>query len=268
MSDPKQLHGHAPRNTGTSRTASRLLSPGDPAPAIAQNPGGRSRILLVCDHAGRAIPRRLGTLGLGPEDLERHIAWDIGAGALALALGERLDACVVRQAYSRLVIDCNRPLDDPTLVPEASDGTPIPGNRGLATEQLQARVTEIHAPYHAAIAGLMGARAAPLLVSAHSFTPRMDGLDRPWHVGVLHHGASPASLRMLELLRAEPGLTVGDNEPYALGEHDHTVPAHALAQGLDYLELEVRQDLIADAAGQARLAGLLAPLLRRAAEAV
>jgi len=247
---------------------SALLCPGDPEPVVVRDPQAASPLLLVCDHAGRAIPRRLGTLGLGPEDLERHIAWDIGAGALADRLGERLGACVVRQAYSRLVVDCNRPPGHPTLIPEVSDGTAVPGNQGLAAEQARERIEAIHAPYHARIAALLDARPGrPLLVSVHSFTPRMGGQDRPWAVGVLHDGASPASRRMLELLRAEPGLTVGDNQPYHLGQHDHTVPLHAQARGRDYLELEVRQDLIADAAGQARMADVLAPLLRKLEDA-
>ncbi len=245
---------------------SRLLTPGDQPPLIVANPGGPAAILLVCDHAGRAVPQRLGRLGLPDEAFERHIAWDIGAGGLCWKLSEALDAAAARQAYSRLVIDCNRAPGREDLVPPVSDGTVIPANQGLEAADLQARIDEIHAPYHAGIAALLDRRmdqAPPVVVSVHSFTPSMGGVDRPWHVGVLHAHDSPASARMLELLGAEDGLVVGDNQPYAMDGIDYTIPRHAQARGLDYLELEIRQDLISDEAGQARMAALLAPLIAR-----
>ncbi len=221
--------------------------------------------MLVCDHAGRRIPRQLGRLGLDDQDLERHIAWDIGAGALATQLGRALDACVVKQVYSRLVIDCNRAPGRPDSIPRMSDGTAVPANAGLSSEAAAARVASIHAPYHGAIAAVLDSRKAegrPItFISVHSFTPLMDGLSRPWHVGVLHGGDSPLSKRALSLLSGEDGLVVGDNEPYSLGETDYTVPRHAQARGLDYLELEVRQDLIEHEVGQARMAALLTRLL-------
>jgi len=243
-----------------------LLSPEDPEPLIVQNAGGSSSHVLVCDHAGRCIPRRLGQLGLAPADLDRHIAWDIGAGALASRLGQALDASVVRQAYSRLVVDCNRGPEHDDLIPTVSDGTVIPGNADLSSQAMLERVAAIHAPYHAGISALLDARAGEeritTLVSVHSFTPTMNGLARPWRVGVLHQGDSPLSNRMLALLQAEDGLCVGDNQPYAMDGIDYTIPVHAQGRGLDYLELEVRQDLIADEAGQIRMASLLARLLR------
>jgi predicted N-formylglutamate amidohydrolase len=222
--------------------------------------------VLVCDHAGRAVPERLKGLGVDETELGRHIGWDIGAGALAERLSALLDAPLLRQAYSRLVIDCNRPLDAPSLIPGVSDGTTIPGNLALAPAERLQRIEEIRAPYHAAIAAVLDARAArpAVLVSVHSFTPRLDGFERPWAVGVLHGGDSPASRRMLDLLKAHAGLVVGDNQPYALGPLDFTVPFHAQRRGLDYLELEIRQDLIADESGQARMAERLAPLIGRA----
>ena len=253
-------------NASPTRSRTRILSPGDPEPLIVQNAGGTSPLVLVCDHAGQVIPKALDGLGLRPGALDQHIGWDIGAGALASRLGERLDACVMRQSYSRLVIDCNRPPDHPELVPDVSDGTAVPANRDLAPEDIQARLTAIHTPYHAGIASLLDAREAsggPLfVVSVHSFTPMMNGEARPWHVGVLHEGDSALSRRMLSLLRGEDGLVVGDNQPYALGSSDYTVPLHAQARGRDYLELEVRQDLIAEASGQVRFADLLARLLQ------
>ena len=243
-----------------------LLAADDPDPVIVERPGGASPFLVVCDHAGRAIPRRLGRLGVPEAELERHIAWDIGAGAVASELGRRLDACVVRQAYSRLVVDCNRPLHVESLIPEVSDGTPIPANRTLSVAQRRQRVRAIHAPYHDAIDGLIEARFAErrpvVLVAVHSFTPAMNGFQRPWRVGVLHGGDSPLSTRMLAALRAEEGDAVGDNQPYALGPLDCTVPEHAQGRGLDYLELEIRQDLIADADGQLRIAAQVERLLR------
>jgi predicted N-formylglutamate amidohydrolase len=252
-------------NAANRESPSRLLSPGDPKPLIVQNAGGSSSHVLVCDHSGRGIPARLGALGLDPADLDRHIAWDIGAGALALRTGEALDACVVRQAYSRLVVDCNRWPGREDLIPAVSDGTRIPANVGLSPADVQERLAAIHAPYHAGISAVLDARHAEqrpvTLISVHSFTRVMNDRPRPWRLGVLHADDSPLSRRMLALLKAE-GLEVGDNQPYALGETDYTVPVHAQARGLDYLELEVRQDLIADAAGQARMAALLARLLQ------
>ncbi len=253
-------------NAPLAGTLSRLLSPEDPEPLIVQNAGGSSPYVLVCDHAGQAIPRSLGDLGLEPGDIDLHIGWDIGAGALASRLGQRLGACVIRQAYSRLVIDCNRPPEHPDLVPDVSDGTAVPGNRDLSAQDIQTRLAAIHAPYHAGIASLLDEREAlggkAAVVSVHSFTPVMNGEARPWHVGVLHGGDSPLSRQMLSRLRSEDGLVVGDNQPYSLGSSDHTVPLHAQAHGRDYLELELRQDLIADAAGQTHFADLLARLLR------
>ena len=242
-----------------------LLGPGDPEPVFVQSRGAGAPFLLVCDHAGRTIPSSLGKLGLDGHALDRHIAWDIGAGSLTLRLAESLGACAVLQPYSRLVTDCNRDPTRPDAMPEVSDGTAIPGNADLTPEQRQARIEAIHTPYHAEIAELLdGFADPPLLVLVHSFTPKMGGIARPWQVGVLHRGGA-VSLRLLELLRAEPGLVVGDNQPYAMDEVDYTAPRHADARGLDFLELEIRQDLLADAAGQATVAALLSRLLPQVA---
>ena len=250
-------------NAPDQGAASRVLSPDDPEPVIVHNSGARAPFMSVCDHAGRLIPRALAALGLGQAELERHIAWDIGAAGLARRLAEMTGAELHMQAYSRLVVDCNRSPDDPGIAPETSDGAAIPGNRGLTAAALAARLEAIHAPYHAAIAAALDRRgeARTVLVSIHSFTPEMNGAARPWHVGVLHSHDSPVSDRMLALLQADGGLVIGDNEPYAMDGIDYTVPRHAKARGLDYLELEVRQDLIADADGQARMAAVLAPLI-------
>lgn len=226
--------------------------------------GARWPLLLVCDHAGRAVPRALGRLGLPDDAFERHIAWDIGIAPLARRLGEELVATVIEQAYSRLVIDCNRAPDHPQSIVEVSDGVEIPGNQEIDAADTERRRLAIHAPYHDAIAAELDRRDADgrptILICLHSFTPVMTGFARPWHVGVLHMG-SPLSQAMLEMLSREPDLIVGDNQPYAMDGSDYTAPRHAVARGRDFLELEIRQDLIADPAGQARYAALLSRLL-------
>ena len=247
--------------TGRAAAGTRLLDELDPAPVVAVNGGARSPFLLVCDHAGRLTPRSLGDLGAPPSVFEQHVAWDIGAGALSRRMAQDLGACVIQQVYSRLVIDCNRAPDRADAMVAVSDGISIPGNLAIDPREAAARVAEVHAPYHRRIAAELDERAArgfrTVLVAIHSFTPQMNGFTRPWQLGVLHLGNSPFSQAMLASLRREPGLTVGDNEPYAMDGIDHTVPVHAIARGLDYLELEVRQDLIADGDGQARMAELL-----------
>ena len=242
---------------------SRLLSPDESGPVIVHNSGARAPELLICDHAGRRIPRRLDDLGLEPEALNRHIAWDIGAAELACRLADLLGAELVMQVYSRLVADCNRAPSATDIAPETSDHIAIPGNVGISAAELAARIEAIHAPYHAAIAAALDRRGTerPVLVSIHSFTPAMNGFQRPWQVGVLHSRDSRASERALAALGRVDGLVVGDNQPYAMDGIDYTVPRHAKARGLDYLELEIRQDLIADPDGQAGWAKLLAPVI-------
>jgi predicted N-formylglutamate amidohydrolase len=246
----------------------RLLVAGDPSPAVVENPGGSSPFLLIGDHAGRAIPAALDGLGVPAAEMERHIAWDIGVAGMGAKLALALDACFIRQAYSRLVIDCNRMADASDLVPEISDGTVISGNIGLSEDDIAVRVSEIAQPYQDAIAAELGRRAAAgrigPLVSLHSFTPVMRGIARPWRIGVLHRNDSELSRRMLILLRAELGDEVGDNQPYRMDGTDNTVPLHVDPRGLDYVELEVRQDLIADDVGQAWAAELIGRMLTRA----
>lgn len=249
-----------------------LLNASDSQPAIVQGAGADARFLFTCDHAGRDIPAGLNRLGLADEALNQHIAWDIGAGALTESLARRLGAAAILQRYSRLVIDCNRDPVRPDAAPETSDGWRIPGNAGLTPEARAERVDAIHAPYHAAIARELDARQArgrpTLLIFMHSFTPRMAGFDRPWHFGVIRDPASRFSKAVLERLQALPGWVTGDNEPYAMDDVDYSAPLHAMGRGLDYLELEVRQDLIADAAGQARIADILEAVLPEAAAAL
>lgn len=212
------------------------------------------------------MPSRLGTLGLSEPDLTRHIAWDIGVAGLGRLLAERLGAPFIAQRYSRLVIDCNRAPSRADSIPEVSDGSAIPGNAALSPAERQARIAEVFTPYHGRIATELDARAArglpTVVVALHSFTPSMQGFARPWRFGILHLGASPFSNAMLARLRAEPDRPeVGDNEPYRMDEVDYTIPHHAISRGLDYVELEVRQDLLADQGGQAAIAQRLARIL-------
>ena len=246
--------------------SSLLLVPGDPAPVAVQNPGGSSPLLLLGDHAGRAVPARLGDLGLGAANLARHIAWDIGVAGLGRALASGLDAAFVHQRYSRLVIDCNRAPGSEDSIPVESDGAAIAGNRGLGAEDRRARIRDIFEPYHHRIAAMLDGRQArvlrTILVSLHSFTPTFAGLSRPWRFGVLHRADSAFSDAVLTGLRARWGAAVGDNQPYAMDGLDHTIPLHADPRGLDYLELEVRQDLIATVEQQSAIARSLTDVLR------
>jgi predicted N-formylglutamate amidohydrolase len=259
------------RKNGSDSPAqsSRLLATGELTPAIVMNAGARSPFLLLGDHAGRAIPAALKQLGVADAEMERHIAWDIGVAGLGELLSRALDACFIRQAYSRLVIDCNRRPGAVGSIPVVSDGSAIPGNRSLTPEETQARVDEIYTPYQERIAAELDERSGTrtVVVALHSFTPSMQGFDRPWHFGVLHDGKSPFSRAVLARLQAALGEQAGDNQPYAMDGTDNTVPLHAGTRGLDYLELEVRQDLLADEEGQQRVAAFLTPILTGALDA-
>ena len=225
-----------------------------------------SPFFLTCAHAGRLIPRALESLGLSPEQLTRHIAWDIGAAGVARRLGTLLGATTVCQRYSRLVIDCNRPLDAVDSIVLESERIPIPGNHGLQPGAAAARADEIFHPYHGEIRRALDARQTTgrptVLVTVHSFTPSFLGVTRPWHAGVLHNRDARLAIPMLQALRAEEGLVVGDNQPYAAGElTDYSIVQHGERRGLPYVELEIRQDLIADERGQEAWAARLARLL-------
>ena len=248
--------------------SSSLLVAGDPDPVIAANLGGVSPVVLLGDHAGRAIPTHLDGLGLPGAALDRHIAWDIGVEGLGRALAARLNAAFLHQTYSRLVIDCNRAPGRPDSIAAVSDKTIIPGNQAVAETDAAARQAAIFRPYHDRIAAELDTRrsmARPtVLVSLHSFTPVLDGPLRPWRFGVLHRNDSAFSIAMLAALRAREGEAVGDNQPYAMDGADFTIPHHADPRGLDYLELEVRQDLITVADQQGDIAAIIAEALAEA----
>jgi predicted N-formylglutamate amidohydrolase len=242
---------------------SLLLESQDVPPVLEDNAAGRSPFLLTCDHYGRRIPRRLGDLGLPAAELERHIAWDIGIAGVADALSKHLGAHLIAQRYSRLVIDCNRPPDAPSSIPRISEATVISGNEGLARDAIEARRRWIFDPYHRRIREVIDARlrdsVPTVLVSLHSFTPVYAGIARPWHIGTLYHRDTKLPPLLLKLLRAEADLVVGDNEPYAVSdETDYTIPVHGEARGLMNTGIEIRQDLIADQAGQREWADRLA----------
>lgn len=242
---------------------SPLLGEDDPAVYGIHRQQGASPFVLLADHAGQQVPRALAGLGLPQAELDRHIGWDIGIAGTTRALSRELDAWAIEQTYSRLLIDCNRPLASPTLIPEVSDHTVVPGNAGLSARQRQQRIDAIHAPYHARIEAELDARHAAgrptLLVMMHSFTPAMNGVQRPWHAGVLYHRDTRFAHALLQALRDEGDLVVGDNEPYSVSSaSDYAVPVHGEGRGLVHVELEIRQDLIADAAGQQAWAGRLA----------
>jgi len=245
-----------------------LLTPRDPRPVETVNAGGRSPFVLTCEHAGRVIPEWLGDLGVARADMERHIAWDVGAEGLSRQLSMLLDAPVVLQRYSRLVVDCNRPFDAPDCFPEASDATPVPANRGLSRDARQQRFDEIHRPFHRELSELLDRRVAagpaPLLVAVHSFTPRLaGGPERPWHVGALSNRDRSLADRFLAAFRQQNAdVPSAHNQPYVVDDlTDFTIPVHGEARGIPHLLLEIRNDLIAQSEGQHRWAGLIADAL-------
>jgi len=242
---------------------SLLLDSQDVPPVLEDNAAGRSPFLLTCDHYGRSIPRILGDLGLPAAELTRHIAWDPGIAGVAEALSKHLDAHLIAQRYSRLVIDCNRPPDALSSIPRISEATLIPGNEGLAREAAELRRRAVFDPYHRRIGEVIDRRlrdtVPTVLVSLHSFAPVYAGIARPWHIGTLYHRDTRLPPLVLKLLRAEPDLVVGDNEPYAVSdETDYTIPVHGEARGLMNTGIEIRQDLIADRDGQSQWAERLA----------
>jgi predicted N-formylglutamate amidohydrolase len=250
-----------------------LLGPDDPPPFSQWRTQGRSNFVIVVDHAGRRIPDRLGDLGLPASELLRHIAWDIGALAVAQRVAAALDAPLLAQNYSRLVIDCNRDPGVPSSIPAVSERSVIPGNVGLTTAQITARRTAIFDPYHAAIRALLDHRAAAgrptILVAQHSMTDVYGNERRHMHAAVLYNRDRRFAGLVLDGLRREPGLVIGDNEPYFVSdETDYTIPRHGEARGLPHVEIEIRQDLISDAAGQSDWALRIARALADAEQAL
>lgn len=239
----------------------------EPAPVSVSNRRGAGRFVVVCDHASNHVPARFGSLGLAAAELKRHIAWDPGALPVAQALAKLLDAPLVASGVSRLVIDCNRPLDAPDLIAPRSEATDIPGNAGLDAAARAERVALSHAPFHDAVEALVGERLVAGLgcemIAVHSFTPVYKGVARPWHVGVIHDADERLSRPLLAALSRVPDVAVGDNEPYSPADRVYyTLERHARARGLPCVMIEIRNDEIATASAQRMWAERLAPCLR------
>lgn len=239
------------------------------------NIDGPSRALILCDHASNRVPPNVagGDLGLPPEEMARHIAYDVGARGVTLALSRLLDAPAVLSRFSRLVIDPNRGEDDPTLVMRLYDGAVVPANRRIDAAEVARRLALFHRPYHAAVDAAIERRLArgrsPALVAVHSFTPRLAGRSpRPWHVGVLWRRDGRIAAPLLARLRAEPDLCVGDNQPYSGQLEGDTLSRHGTRRGLPHVLIEIRHDGIATEADQRLWAARLAPMLREAIDAL
>lgn len=244
------------------------LDPGDGPAFVTHRPSASAHALIVCDHASAGIPARLNRLGLSEERLGEHIAYDIGASRLAIALSERLDTAAVLSCFSRLVVDLNRFPDNPASIPEFSDGVRVPGNAGLDAEMREARYRDVFWPYHRAVAARLDRLCAiapdPLVIAVHTFTPRMSGGEaRPWHVGVLSNEDRRVADPLIEALSGETGLCVGDNEPYSAMEPlGYSMVTHCQDRELPHALLEVRQDLVSDEGGVALWAEILERALR------
>lgn len=238
-------------------------------PSFVRIPGSPSKgMILVADHATNRLPSEYGDLGLPREEFQRHIAYDIGVDEVTRQLAAHTGAPAVLAGYSRLLIDPNRGEDDPTLIRQLYDGTIIPANYPMPAEERARRIDRFYRPYHDAVAeevaevGRASGRA-PFVVSIHSFTPRMQGHERPWHVGILWDSDPRAVKPLIEMLAADPLIVVGDNEPYDGALRGDTMFRHAIVPGYAHVLIEIRQDLIADADGARSWADRLAPMLER-----
>ena len=245
--------------------------PAPPPAATAENPTGPSPYVLLCEHAANLVPPHYARLGLPEPELQRHIAWDIGAARLARLIAHGLDAPLFLSGYSRLLIDCNRPPGTPTSIPERSENTPIPGNAALPPEERRQREALYFAPLQRMVGAELDRRARhripTIVLGVHSFTPVFGGVARPWLAGVLYAGAATFATALLHHLASHPGLdldtTLGDNEPYRIEpEHDYTVPIHGDARGIPAALLEIRNDQLTDAAGTELWATRLIPALK------
>jgi predicted N-formylglutamate amidohydrolase len=236
------------------------------APFRISNRRGAGAFVILCDHASNFIPAEYGTLGLTPAERVSHIAWDPGALAVSQRMADALDAPLIESCVSRLVIDCNRPLDAPDLVPEISERTVVTGNRGLAANERERRIALSHSPYHAAIEELIDERAARglggLFIAVHSFTPIYKDVARPWQIGIIHDDDMRLAGPLLDALTAFEEITAGDNEPYSPADRVYyTLERHGRARNLPCVMIEIRNDEIATTHGQRKWADLLIGIL-------
>lgn len=250
---------HAARDRG----AWPLIGPDDPPPYSVYNPEGKAPILLVCDHASNAFPAAMHQLGLADWVLEKHVALDIGAAMITRQLADRLDAPAVLSGYSRLIVDLNRQLHDVSAFIQVSDGIAVPGNLDLDEEEKQDRVDTFFRPYHDAISRQLESFKArgivPAFISIHTCTPVFNNVVRHFHVGVMWDQDERIPVPLIERLRQDPELSIGDNEPYSgRHPHDYTIDHHAESVGLPCVGIEVRQDLVATNEGVRKWAGILA----------
>ncbi|MCP5076367.1 MAG: N-formylglutamate amidohydrolase [Rhodobacteraceae bacterium] len=255
----------------TSDSPPFALGEDDPEPVEVVNPSGSSQFVITCEHAGRTIPEHLGNLGIEDRHLSRHIAWDIGVDAVGRALVKTLDAPVIFQRYSRLVIDCNRPIWAEDSIPETSDGTKVPVNLALSDDERNARYEQIHKPFHDAVAGILDQRVSEkrqtALIALHSFTSCLEAkpAPRPWHLGILFNRDAGLSQLIHDAMEEEAGhMTFTFNEPYEVEDHgDYTIPIHGEQRGLPHSLLEIRNDHIAEVVGQREWADVLTRVLKR-----
>ena len=237
-----------------------------PGPVEVLNEAGASPVVLLCEHASNHMPAEFARLGLPPAELERHIAWDIGAAAVTRRLADLIDAPAFLGTYSRLLIDLNRPTTAASCIPARSEATDVPGNIGLDPAERQRRIDRIFTPYHARVAAHLDARAAAgrptTLVTIHSFTPVFLGVSRPWHVGILFDRSRAFGEALVARLAQDSALVVGANEPYVIyREEDYAVPVHGEDRGHDAVLVEIRNDLIAAAPGPDAWAERLATVI-------
>lgn len=228
-----------------------------------------SDVVITCDHASNIVPDEVngGNLGLSDQDMDRHIAYDVGAGAVSRYLGDLMQSPVILSRFSRLVIDPNRGEDDPTLIMQLYDGTIIPANRGLSAADINWRLDHCYRPYHTALHNLHSTRRDPIIIAIHSFTAQLEGRPkRPWHIGVLHEHDQTLAKPLLACLRGEPDLCVGENEPYGGHLDGDTIDKHALKNGYQNVLIEIRNDLIRTKSQQQNWAARLAPILLKLTE--
>lgn len=241
-----------------------LLGPDDPPAFEVINREGGAHVLLVCDHASKVVPKSLGTLGLGDDTFDRHIAYDIGAAAVTRGLSQRIDAQAVLAGYSRLVIDVNRPPGHPDSIVPENDGIPVPGNKGLDNAARRQRVRELFEPYHDAVnralARLWDRGPAPAIFSIHSFSPRFGDKPRPWDIGVLWNRDPRIAIPLMEHLE-KYDLRVGDNEPYSGHDLAYTIDMHGAAGGIANCAVEINQDELMDKGGVLKWVDILSECL-------